>query len=28
VAAHFAHFHTIWGFSIKKVNWNLFLEGH
>ena len=28
VAAHLAHFHTKWGFSIKKVNWNLFLEGH
>jgi hypothetical protein len=28
VAAHLAPFHTKWGFSIKKVNWNLFLEGH
>ena len=28
VAAHLAHFHTKWGFSLKKVNWNLFLEGH
>ena len=28
VAAHLAHFHKKWGFSIKKVNWNLFVEGH
>ncbi len=28
VAAHLAHFHTQWGFSIKKVKWNLFVEGH
>jgi hypothetical protein len=28
VAAHLAHFHTKWGFSIKKVKWNLFVEGH
>ena len=28
VAARLAHLHTKWGFSIKKVNWNLFLEGH
>ena len=28
VAAHLAHFHEKWGFSIKKVNWNLFVEGH
>jgi len=28
VAAHLAHFHTKWGFSIKKVKWNLFAEGH
>jgi hypothetical protein len=23
-----AHFHTKWGFSIKKEKWNLFVEGH
>jgi hypothetical protein len=28
VAAHLAHFHQKRGFSIKKVNWKLFLEGH
>ncbi len=28
VAAHLVHFHKKWGFSIKKVNWNLFVEGH
>ena len=28
VAAHLAHFHTKWGFSIKKLKWNLFIEGH
>ena len=28
VAAHLAHFHTKWGFFIKKVNWNLFLKDH
>ncbi len=26
VAAHLAHFHKKWGFSIKKVNWT-FLHG-
>jgi hypothetical protein len=28
VAAHLAHFHTKWGFSIKKLKWNLFVEGY
>ena len=28
MAAHLAHFHTKWGFSIKKLKWNLFVEGH
>jgi hypothetical protein len=28
VAAHLAHFHTKWGFSIKKWKWKLFFEGH
>jgi hypothetical protein len=28
VAAHLAHFHTKWGFSIKKLKWILFVEGH
>jgi hypothetical protein len=28
VAARLAHLHTKWGFSIKKVNWNLFLQDH
>jgi hypothetical protein len=28
VAAQLAHFHKKWGFSIKKVNWKLFIEGH
>ncbi len=28
VAAHLAHFHTKWGFSIKKLKWKLFFEGH
>ena len=23
-----AHFHTKWGFSIKKTKWDLFIEGH
>ena len=27
VAARLAHIHTKWAFSIKKVNWNLFVEG-
>jgi hypothetical protein len=27
VAAKLAHFHKKWGFSIKKVNWKLFIEG-
>jgi hypothetical protein len=28
VAANLAHFHQTWGFSIKKMKWKLFLEGH
>ncbi len=28
VTAHLDHFHTKWGFSIKKVKRNLFVEGH
>jgi hypothetical protein len=28
VAANLAHFHTKWGFSIKKRKWGLFIEGH
>ena len=28
VAANLAHFHTKWGFSIKKRKWDLFIEGH
>jgi hypothetical protein len=28
VAANLAHFHQRWGFSIKKMKWKLFLEGH
>ena len=28
VAAHLAHFHTKWGFFIKKLKWNLFVEGY
>jgi hypothetical protein len=28
VAAQLAHFHTKWGFSIKKLKWKLFIEGH
>ncbi len=28
VAANLAHFHTKWGFSIKKTKWDLFIEGH
>jgi hypothetical protein len=28
VAAQLALFHKKWGFSIKKVNWKLFIEGH
>jgi len=28
VAAHIAHFHTKWGFSIKKLMCNPFVEGH
>jgi hypothetical protein len=28
VAADLAHFHQRWGFSIKKMKWKLFLEGH
>jgi len=27
-AANLAHFHTKWGFSIKKRKWNLFIEDH
>ena len=28
VAAQLAHFHKKWGFSIKKLKWKLFIEGH
>jgi hypothetical protein len=28
VAANLAHFHTKWGFSIKKRKWDLFIKGH
>jgi hypothetical protein len=28
VAAQLAHFHKKWAFSIKKVNWKLFIKGH
>jgi hypothetical protein len=28
VAAQLAHFHKKWGFSMKKVNWKLFIDGH
>jgi hypothetical protein len=28
VAANLAHFHTKWGFSVKKRKWGLFIEGH
>jgi hypothetical protein len=28
VAAQLAHFHKKWGFSVRKVNWKLFIEGH
>ena len=28
VAADLAHVDKIWGFSIKKMKWKLFLEGH
>ena len=28
VPADLAHFHKRWGFSIKMMKWNLFLEGH
>jgi hypothetical protein len=28
VAAELAQFHQTWGFSIKKLKWKLFLEGH
>jgi hypothetical protein len=28
VAANLAQFHPKWGFSIKILKWNLFLEGH
>ena len=28
VAANLAHFHTKWGFSIKKRKWDFFIEGH
>ncbi len=28
MAADLAHFHKIWGFSIKMSKWNDFLEGH
>ena len=28
VAANLAHFYKRWGFSIKMMKWNLFLEGH
>jgi len=28
VAANLAHFHKIWGFSIKMMKLKLFLEGH
>jgi hypothetical protein len=28
VAANLAHFHTKWGFSVKKRKWDLFIEGH
>jgi hypothetical protein len=28
VAAYLAHFHTKWGFSIKKLKWKLFFECH
>ena len=28
MAANLAHFHTKWGFSVKKRKWDLFIEGH
>jgi hypothetical protein len=28
VAANLAHFHTKWGFSVKKRKWDLFIKGH
>ena len=28
VAAQLAHFHKKWGFSIKKLKWKHFIEGH
>jgi hypothetical protein len=28
VAANLAHYHAKYGFSIKKLKWNLFIKGH
>jgi hypothetical protein len=28
MAAQLAHFQKKWGFSVKKVNWKLFIKGH